>query len=102
MFELFPIFKLAVKKARSTKVQHVNNLSRTRVPNTTYHVSVPSVYWFKRKFLKDFIYGHGGHVGHVTTLISVRSLNFRIRAVGIPKFRTCPRTSKRQNLFVHK
>ena len=41
--------------------------------NATYKVSRSSVYWFWRKrFFKVFtIYGHGGHVGHVTKLICI-------------------------------
>ena len=46
----------------------MNNLGSTVVLNATYQVSHPSVHWFLRKrFLKAFtIYGHGGHIGHVT------------------------------------
>ena len=47
---------------------YLNNLGSTPVPNTAYQVSRPSVHWLKsRRFLKALtIYGHGGHVGHVT------------------------------------
>ena len=46
----------------------MNNLDSTQVPNATYKVSRPSVNWFwRRRFIKVFtIYGHGGHVGHVS------------------------------------
>ena len=41
------------------------------VPDATYQVSRKLVHWFRsRRFLKVFtIYGHGGHLGHVTWTI---------------------------------
>ena len=39
----------------------------TWVPDAAYQVSRSSASWFRRRFLKVFtIYGHGGHLGHVT------------------------------------
>ena len=41
-----------------------------------YQVSLKSVNWFQRRFFKGFtIYGHGGHLGHVT---SIMSSNFHV------------------------
>ena len=55
----------------STQGHNLNNLGSTCIDNATYQVSRSSVYWFwSRRFLKVFtIYGHGGHLGHVTQLI---------------------------------
>ena len=46
----------------------MNSLGSTCVHNATYQVSRALVYWFwKKRFFKVFtIYGHGGHLGHVT------------------------------------
>ena len=46
----------------------MNNLGSTHIHNATYQVSKSSVIWFwRRRFFKVFtIYGHGGHIGHVT------------------------------------
>ena len=51
----------------------MNNLGSTRLDNAKYQVSRSSVYCFwRRRFFKVFtIYGHGGHVGHVTQLICI-------------------------------
>ena len=59
--------------SRSTQAHNLNNLGSTCIDNVTYHVSRSSVYWFwRRRFFKVFtIYGHGGHVGHVTQLICI-------------------------------
>ena len=39
----------------------------TQVPDAAYQVSRSSAVQFWRRFLKIFtIYGHGGHLGHVT------------------------------------
>ena len=45
----------------------------TCIDNATYQDSRSSVYWFWRKrFFKVFaIYGHGGHLDHVTQLIYI-------------------------------
>ena len=54
------------------KGHNLNNLGSTRIDNASYQVSRSSIYWFWRRFLKVFtIYGHGGHVGHVTLLICI-------------------------------
>ena len=47
---------------------HVNKLSFTRVREAAYQVSRSSAFRFqRRRFLKGFtIFGHGGHLGHVT------------------------------------
>ena len=44
----------------------MNNFGSTRVPDTTYQVSKPSLNLFpRRRFLKVFtIYGHGDYSGH--------------------------------------
>ena len=50
----------------------MNNLGSTCIDNVTYQVSRALVYWFWRRFFKVFtIYGHGGHVDHVTQLICI-------------------------------
>ena len=59
------------KRSRSTQGHNFNTLDSTQVPNATYQVSRPSVnrFW-RRRFLKVFtIYGHSGHVGHVTRTV---------------------------------
>ena len=46
----------------------VSNHGSTRAPDAAYHVSRSSAIWIRRRrFFKVFtIYGHGGHLGHVT------------------------------------
>ena len=55
----------------STQVDNLNNLGSTHIHNATYQVSRSSVNWFwRRRFFKVFtIYGHGGHLGHVTRTV---------------------------------
>ena len=55
----------------STQGHNLNNLGSTRIDNATYQVSRSSVNWFwRRRFFKVFtIYGHGGHLGHVTRTV---------------------------------
>ena len=45
--------------------------SSTPIHDATYQVSRSLDYWlWRRRFFKVFtIYGHGGHVGHVTQII---------------------------------
>ena len=75
LFYLFPIQKhkgqnwtLLYSKSRSTQGHNLNKLGSTRAPNAPYQVSRSSAFWFRRRrFFKVFtIYGHGGHLGHVT------------------------------------
>ena len=65
------IWPCCKKKSRSTQGHSLNNHSSTYVPDATYQVSRPSVYWFwRRRFFKFFtIYRRGGYVGHVTRTI---------------------------------
>ena len=60
-------------KSRSTQGHNLINFSSTCIDNAANQVSRSSVYWFwRRRFFKVFtIYGHGGHVGHVTQLICI-------------------------------
>ena len=66
-------FDLGENRSRSTQGHNLNNFGSTPIHNTTYQVSRSLVYWFwRRRFFKVFtIYGHGGHVGHVTQLICI-------------------------------
>ena len=51
----------------------MNKFGSTCIDNATYKVSRSSVYWSWRRFFKVFtIYGHGGHVGHMTQLICIK------------------------------
>ena len=54
--------------------RNLNNVGSTRIDNAIYQVLTSSVYCFwRRRFFKGFtIYGHGGHVGHVTQLICIK------------------------------
>ena len=78
LFLLFPIEKpklpnlpLPLNRSRSLEGHHLNKLSWAGVPNTTYQVSWKSAHRFRRRFLKGFtIYGRGGHLGHVTSIMS--------------------------------
>ena len=51
----------------------MNNLGSTctHIDNATYQVSRSSINWFwRRRFFKVFtIYGHNGHLGHVTRTV---------------------------------
>ena len=51
----------------------MNNLGCVCIDNATYQFSRSSAYCFwRRRFFQVFtIYGHGGHVGHVTQLICI-------------------------------
>ena len=65
-------FDLAVNLSRSTQGQHLNKLGSTRALDAAYQVSRSSAFWFRRRrsFFKVFIiYGHGGHLGHVTRTV---------------------------------
>ena len=75
LFYLFPIQKqkgpiltLLWNRPRSTQGHHLNKVGSTRAPDAAYQVSMSSAFWFwRRRFFKVFtIYGHGGHLGHVT------------------------------------
>ena len=80
------MFDLDVKKSMSTQGHYLNSLSSARVPNATHQLVSPSVHWFqRRRIFKGFnyIYVHGGHVGHVNWTILA---NF---ATSIPKDSTC-------------
>ena len=59
---------LALNRSGSTQGHNLDNLGSTCIDNATYQVSRSSVNWFwRRRFFKVFtIYGHGGHLGHVT------------------------------------
>ena len=63
-----PNLTLLWNRSRSTQGHHLNKLGSTRAPNVAYQVSRSSAFWFwRRRFFKVFtIYGHGGHLGHVT------------------------------------
>ena len=53
----------AVKKSRSTQDYHLNKLAASHILDAAYQVSR----FQKRRLVKVFnIYGHGGHIGHVT------------------------------------
>ena len=46
------------------------NLVVLKQPDAAYKVSRSSAFWFRRRFFKVFtIYGHGGHLGHVTRTV---------------------------------
>ena len=48
------------------------NIVLLEVIDASYQVSLKSVNQFLRRFLKSFtIYGHGGHLGHVTWIIYI-------------------------------
>ena len=75
LFNFFSIQKhrganLTVSFNRSRLIQghHLNKLGSTRAPDAAHQVSRLSAFWFqRRRFLRGFImYGHGGHIGHVT------------------------------------
>ena len=55
---------------RGHRDHHLNKLGSVRVPNVVYRISMTSTIRFRRRrFLNIFtIYGHGGHLGHVTTI----------------------------------
>ena len=79
LFSIFPIekpvtkFDLAKNRSRSLQGHHLNKLWWAGVPDATYQVLWKSVHWFqRRRFLKDFtMYGHGGHLGHVTSIMFI-------------------------------
>ena len=68
---MWPNLTLTSNGSRSTHGHNLNNLGSTRIENATYQVSRSSVKWFwRRRFFKVFtIYGHGGHLGHVTRTV---------------------------------
>ena len=51
----------------------MNKFVSAWVPNAIYHVSIISIIRFRRRrFLKLFtIYGHGSHLGHVTSAVLI-------------------------------
>ena len=55
---------------KSTKCHHLNKLGNAWVPNAAYQVSRSSAFQSREKdFQRVFtIYGHGGHLGHVTNI----------------------------------
>ena len=59
---------LSLNRPGSTQVHHLHMLGSTQVLNVAYPVSRSSALTFQRRtFVKAFfIYGHGGHLGHVT------------------------------------
>ena len=62
------------KRSRSTQIHHLCNPGRAHIPNATYQVPRPLEFWFKRRkyYLRVFnLYGHGGHLGHVTFVINL-------------------------------
>ena len=65
----FPCMGMVLTWAKGS---HLNKLGSTRAPDAAYQVSRSSAFWFRRRgFLKVFtIYGHGGHLGHVTRTVS--------------------------------
>ena len=71
MFYLFPIQKHKGPNLTLRKIgqgHNLNKIGRTLVPDAAYQVSKSSA--FRRRFFKIFtIYGHGGHLGHVTRSI---------------------------------
>ena len=47
---------MAVKRSRSTQIHHLCKLGRAHIPNVTYQVPRPLVFWFqRRRFLKGFL-----------------------------------------------
>ena len=59
----------------STQSHHFSKFDDIQVPDAAYQVSsaLAHLYW-RRRFLKVFtIYGHGGHLGHVTGTIWINS-----------------------------
>ena len=66
-----PNLALLENESRSTQCQHFSELANTQVPDAKSQVSSPSacLFW-RRKYLKIFtIYGHDGHLGHVSLTI---------------------------------
>ena len=65
------IWSCRKKYQRSTHGYRLSKLGSTAVPDSIYQVSTTSADWIqRRRFLKIFtIYGHGGHLGHVTRII---------------------------------
>ena len=60
-----------LSRSRSTQDHHLYRLGRPPIPDATFQVprSLAFRFW-RRRFLKVFtIYGHGGHLGHVTRTI---------------------------------
>ena len=64
-------FDLAKNRSRSTQGYNFNKLKLAAVSDDTYQVSLKLFHWVQgRKALKDFtIHGHGGHLGHVTSIM---------------------------------
>ena len=58
---------LPENRSQSTKDHHLNKLGSTRAPDAAYQVSRSSAFCFRKRVLT--IYGHGGHLGHVTWTI---------------------------------
>ena len=56
--------QFASKDKQDVVVKHIGQL---RITNATYQVPRSLAFWFlRRRLLKGFyIYGHGGHLGHV-------------------------------------
>ena len=80
----------------------MKNLGSTRIDNATYSVSRSSVKWFwRRRFFKVFtIYGHGGHVGHVTQLICINFHSYSPLSFHMNLGSKCP-TVFEENKFYH-
>ena len=74
---------LMLSRSRSTKDHHLNKLGRPHIPNATYQVPRSSAFWsWRRRFLMFFtIYGHGGHLGHVSRTIWTNFRSFIIRSL---------------------
>ena len=71
MFQYFPIFGLAIKKAKVNQKSSFVNLEINCVSSDTYHVLRSSVHWFwRRRIFKRFsIFGHCSPTDHVTWMI---------------------------------
>ena len=71
-----PNLTLRLNRSRSGLGHHLYKFCRAWVPSATCQVSRSQDFkFFRRRFLKVFtIYGHGGHLGHVTWIIYT---NFR-------------------------
>ena len=66
-----PKFDPAIKKVKVNPGSSVEKTMMGWIPWCYLQVSSKSVHWFqRRKFLMFFtIYGHGGHLGHVTSIM---------------------------------
>ena len=86
-------YALRIKLGLALKMVKVNQDSSfvqtwwDQVPNAIYQVPRPLAFWFqRRRYLNGVdltLYGHGGHLGHVTISICNKStpLNLRRRHI---------------------